>query len=383
LDGFDERLQSLIGEIYDAAVEADKWASLAPRIAAAFDAESCAVQTRTPAGVQLLTVTGNFTPTAARDYEQHYHRLDEWANGVLSRPSDVPTLGEEVISTDALMKSPFAEYLRRTERRHLVGGVVSVGATEQGLIGVHRVTRGFDAASKQRMGFLFPHLRRALQVRSMVNVQGRQRDAALQALGSLATAAFLVDADGLVLFANEAATALLREGDGLSARNGRLAARTEAATATLLGLVASCARTAAGHGGHPGAAMSLPRRTRRPLTALVSPMRPAALAGAVGDPGGLAIVFVRDPVQAGAAGLAALRALFRLTPAEARLASALADGASIERYAEAQGLSHYTVRALLKRVMRKTTTNRQGELIALILRSSATLQPPGAGDGAS
>jgi hypothetical protein len=36
-------------------------------------------------------------------------------------------------------------------------------------------------------------------------------------------------------------------------------------------------------------------------------------------------------------------------------------------------LSRHTIRTLLKRIMHKTATNRQGELIALVLRSSAAL----------
>jgi len=51
----------------------------------------------------------------------------------------------------------------------------------------------------------------------------------------------------------------------------------------------------------------------------------------------------------------------------------LGDGKSVEAFAKESGYSVHTVRTLLRRVMLKTATKRQGELIALILRSGAAL----------
>lgn len=54
-----------------------------------------------------------------------------------------------------------------------------------------------------------------------------------------------------------------------------------------------------------------------------------------------------------------------------RNAAALAAGKTVEEYAEARGISYQTARTQLKSVMAKTYTNRQGELVALLLRSMA------------
>lgn len=60
--------------------------------------------------------------------------------------------------------------------------------------------------------------------------------------------------------------------------------------------------------------------------------------------------------------------IFGLTPAEARLASVMAAGISIERAADQLGLSRATVRNQLKAVFAKTATHRQSELVALLCR---------------
>ncbi len=61
--------------------------------------------------------------------------------------------------------------------------------------------------------------------------------------------------------------------------------------------------------------------------------------------------------------------LFGLTPAESRLATALCDGASLNQYAEQQGVSSNTARIQLKSIFSKTNTNRQAELIKLLCTS--------------
>ena len=64
----------------------------------------------------------------------------------------------------------------------------------------------------------------------------------------------------------------------------------------------------------------------------------------------------------------ALITAFGLTPAEARLASIIAEGLSPEQAAEQLGITKETARSQLKAVFVKTGTHRQGELVALLAR---------------
>lgn len=60
---------------------------------------------------------------------------------------------------------------------------------------------------------------------------------------------------------------------------------------------------------------------------------------------------------------------FDLTVAEARLVAALAAGQDVSQYAEQVGLSRNTVRNHLASAFSKTDTNRQSELVALVIGS--------------
>jgi DNA-binding CsgD family transcriptional regulator len=68
---------------------------------------------------------------------------------------------------------------------------------------------------------------------------------------------------------------------------------------------------------------------------------------------------------------ATLERIYKLTPAEAKLAVLLSGGAAIAEAAEAIGISVATARTQLKAVFDKTHTHRQAELVILIARLSA------------
>lgn len=65
-----------------------------------------------------------------------------------------------------------------------------------------------------------------------------------------------------------------------------------------------------------------------------------------------------------------LHGLFDLTPAEARVARALATGLSIEEISLRNAISRETVRTQLKGVMAKTATTRQADLVRLLAGAS-------------
>ena len=69
-----------------------------------------------------------------------------------------------------------------------------------------------------------------------------------------------------------------------------------------------------------------------------------------------------------------LMGLFDLTPAEVKLASALAGGHSLKSAAQQIGIQFSTARSYLDRIFRKTGTHQQSELVAL-LKSVQPLQP--------
>ena len=79
-----------------------------------------------------------------------------------------------------------------------------------------------------------------------------------------------------------------------------------------------------------------------------------------------AILYIKDPHDPSQASAEAIATLYGLRPTEARLAAALAGGASIKEAALALGMSELTVRTYVKRILQKTGVRRQTDLVQMI-----------------
>ena len=73
--------------------------------------------------------------------------------------------------------------------------------------------------------------------------------------------------------------------------------------------------------------------------------------------------------------------MFDLTPAEARVGSALLDGLDLRAIAERDRIALETVRGHLKRAMAKTTARSQAQFVRLLLRGYEALAVPSAAGG--
>ena len=93
-----------------------------------------------------------------------------------------------------------------------------------------------------------------------------------------------------------------------------------------------------------------------------------ALAGPDADAERNAIVVVNDPSTSTIASCQLLRALYGFTKKESQLAQALGNGLTLNEYCTQAFITANTARTHLKSIYRKTSTNRQTELIRLLSR---------------
>lgn len=369
------RLLELIGQVYDAALDEQLWSGLAPRIAETFESTSTAVQVRNPGKgtVDLLAVTQNVAEAPHGEYETYYAERDLWVQRAAKFGMSRIVASKDLISDQELERSEFYNGWCRSVRIHyLVGAILPVANGEIAAIGIHRPrgSENYDERDTARVAQFLPHLQRALQIRQRLTDPALERQAGLEAMERTATATLVATREGRVLYANQEAERLLREGDAIRIVGGRLATSERSAAERLTGFIRGAVDAASGHGGTHGGTLSVARANRLPLTVLVAPFRPAR--EALGAPLPAAILFLRDP-EGPTPRTIALQGLFGLTPAEANIAAALGDGKSVDDIITNFGISLNTARTHLKTIFAKTNTNRQGQLVALILRSVAVL----------
>lgn len=178
----------------------------------------------------------------------------------------------------------------------------------------------------------------------------------------------LLDADGIPIFTNAVAAALIAENDGLR-RSGALLGGTR--LADTLRLHAAVEHVIAGGGGGPAPVVALQRRGRRPLL--------AAVVASEAEPGhaeeSAAIIYLFDPERDLAPLVEPACKLYGLSPVETRLTCLLADGMNLADAAVRMRVREQTARSYLKQIFLKTETNRQAELVWLMLKSSVRTAP--------
>lgn len=175
----------------------------------------------------------------------------------------------------------------------------------------------------------------------------------------------LTDARARVLFSNTAANKIISLRDGLKVEAGRLVALSSREDAALQEAIRE---TAVASTSSPSR-MPITRSSRAlPYRLLLMPLQGSrAVPLGVSQPA--VAVLIVDSGATSCPSVAMLQELFSLTPCEARVAASLVQGQSVEEAAAKLNVSVETVRTHVRRVLSKTDTNRQGELIALVLRT--------------
>jgi len=211
------------------------------------------------------------------------------------------------------------------------------------------------------------HLDRALRIHRQLWALDLSLDTAHERLEALRQAAFLVDAEARVLFANAAAKTMLSAADSFVLRNHRLAAADN--SDALQRFIASCAPHAAAFRG-PGGEFEIQRGPLRlGVRVSVTPLRAKGAVAEVpwlGLRAPVAVVMASDPEIDQRRIEQNLRLQFGLTNAESRLAAEIVKGDGRKAAAMRRGISDSTARTQLSSIFAKTGTHRQAQLIRLL-----------------
>jgi len=274
------------------------------------------------------------------------------------------TCVEAMLTADAIARDPVQASLRRLGLESQAATIVALPGGEQICFTFERLARDgrFDAPALARLDALRPHLARAGLMASRLGLErARSMLSALQTIGL--PAAVLTGA-GRVLTTNEPFDAMSTT--FRPAAGGGLGLVDEAGDALLQ-------QTLAAARDHVEPAVrSLPVAAGEGRDAMVVhllPLRRAAHEIFAG--GDLLLVATAVRADASLPAPAVLRGLFDLTPAEVRLATALAAGQSLQQAAVASAITPRSARTYLDRIFRKTGTHQQSQLVALLKSAHA------------
>jgi len=379
-------VHALIPSIYDAALDPGRWPAVIGECAALLDSQ-CATLLYSQsalAGDMRLEGAGDgaivhgFDASAIEDYLAHFAGTNMFAARAIEVPVGTIESDQDVMPRADFERSEFYNdfLVRRLGARSVLTTLLI--RNRDRLVAMTLCRGGtanarFSAHDKRVLAELTPHLERAHKVSA--RLRGHEAYAARleELLDRSPRGLLIVNAAGRVRYANRPAEQVLRRCDALAVGADVLRAATPAASDRLHALIAEAAA------GQGGGAVALPQRGGRGFVhALVVPCAAHRTWPTTSE--SCALVLLR-PTQTRFRLLPEhARAIFGLSPSEARVASLLHQGLELAAIAGALKISRNTARVHLNAILAKTGTHRQA---ILMQRLSAIAELYGAPGGAA
>lgn len=376
------QFSTLLDKVYEGATNVDAWPDIAHAVADWMACTKCLLFTPQHAPHQDgFVVPFGLSEARLTQWDLQFRHKDEWLNRVIQQGlvSDGRILiGADILPVEELVQYEWYQTFLAPQD---IGQVLSATVFGMGhkdmpwmALSLFRSLSdpAFSALQKQQLALLLPHLSRALGVMMRLRDADFKVASSLEALNRIKSGIALMGPQGHVTFLNLAARSLLLEDDGLAfrsthvgggsmlhVRDGRASEQVKRSIQLALDK-----RTDATHFSQ---AILVPRPSgKAPYRLQVSAL---GMSPGLSIPQGDAqvIVFLTDPHELLHVDAHALKSLFGLTDAEARVACALVDMGQSADIAQTMGVSVNTVKTQIKQIYDKLNVDTRAAFMRQVM----------------
>jgi len=273
-------LLSLIGDIFDAALDPALWPEVLTKTARFLPGVASAIF-----GKDAANRSGNIyyddagiSPHYKQLYFDKYVRLDPANAGHFFSEIGAPVSTVDLLPYEEFLETRFyKEWVQPQGIVDFISAVLDKTPTSAALFGVFRHERQglIDDEARRRMRLLVPHVRRAVLIGKVIDLKTAEASTLADTLDGIAAGMFLVDSRGQVVHANTMGHTLLAEGDMLRVTAGKLAA-TEPRANEALGDIFTLASSGDAAVGIKGISLPLTTPDGERFVAHVLPLTAAA-----------------------------------------------------------------------------------------------------------
>ncbi len=356
------RIQDTIGILYESALIPEMLGEALSAMVDLLDGDTChLVGWDRETGIPSLSVSAGLAPDIGPGYAAHYAHIDPRRSlSMTMAPGQILACHEHFDTRFVSSNEFYQDYLLpQVGLHHLLGaGDLIAESGQLVLIGFQRHVghRHFNDEEIRLLEQLLPHLQRTLRLREKLALASDTATCAETTLENAHLATILLTSAGKVLWSNRYAESLLSKGVWIHQSNARLRARDAAQDNALQTAIRNTARHGQPANLNLGNAPSHCCLTLLNVSRRLSDHVDGHVLVLISVSGGRRIASVQQ-----------LMDLFRLSPAEARLTRALAQGESVERYADQEGLKRSTIKTQLTSALTKTGMRGQKDLIRLVI----------------
>ncbi|WER49065.1 helix-turn-helix transcriptional regulator [Cupriavidus sp. WKF15] len=366
----------LLGQIYQGPMEKVPWGKALELIRRQLRANYVTLILRSPAadraGLMVNASEHGTTQPGEASYNSYYYSLDPFVGLPSNR---VVTIDEHLGPAAWCSSELYQQFLHPLGVRFVLGADLR---TDDGVECRLRVSRNMDApdfsqSEKALCTALLPHLKRAVDLHSRMDMVESERNVCAGAIDRMLVGMVMIDESGTIIKTNAAADEILAARDGIRIAMGTLEVNYGQENRKFQRLLR---QSMAAHRGAAMAgteAMSVTRPSGKARLGLLIRTVPLSEWSEDNRRRPACVVFIRDPERKSRASRDMVRQLFDFTPAETELALQLANGLTLDESAEELGISKNTARAHLRAIFSKTGVTRQAKLVRMLLGSVISL----------
>lgn len=361
------RHNELIGMLYEAVLSPEGWQAWLDMLVAASGSRSGLLVLQNADNLDIgYTVQTGFDQSLRELYNREYREHDLWMRGLshMTRETVYPT--SAMVPQKTFRHSIiYNEFCQPLDIEYGAGAFLSTVGPWGMRFSLQRTrSQGeFTDADVELLQQLVPHLRRSLRISRELS---HARDNLEASIEQLLVPCILLDDTQCIVVMNRGARKLIESHDVLDVRQERLAVLHPETARRLGALIHHCTSALSVDQNNDGGYVKLPRRARMPLVISVSPFHRSRSNGPWYDHKTVALLFY-DPERRLFPGEQILLEIYGLSRAEARVATLLTAGCSIDDITGQLKVSENTVKCHLKAIFSKTGTHRQSEVVSLLL----------------
>jgi DNA-binding CsgD family transcriptional regulator len=370
-----EQVLSLVGDIYDAALDPTLWTDALPAIGEFVGGQGGGIVSKDSVSkASAPHYHFGVDPDYVQIYAESHSKFDPLATLPFFDVEQIVSIPQLVPYGEFCQGRFFHEWMQPQDWVDTASCVLEKSALSCSFLTILRKEGCgvVDDEMRQRMALVVPHVRRAVLIGRAIDLKTTEASAFADTLDAISAGMFLVDAGGRIVHANGSGQALLDERSVLRAGGGKLAA-IEAGADKELNQTLALAGAGDAAVGAKGIAVPLKARNGEHYVAHALPLTSGERRRAGAGHAATAALFVHKAELAFSSAPETIARLYRLTPTELRVLLAIVEVGGVPEVAEALGIGEATVKTHLHRLFAKTGTTRQAELIKLVAGFSAPL----------
>jgi DNA-binding CsgD family transcriptional regulator len=366
----DIEIPSLIGDIYDAALDPSSWNKALTKTCDYVGGSGATLfskDAQSKTGI-VFYHGGDIDLHYTQLYFEKYVKLDPSTSAHVLAEIEQPISTIDIMPHSEFYQSRFyKEWGAPQGLVDFITAALDKTATGAALFGVFRKEEHgiVDDDTRWRVRQIVPHIRRAVIIGKVIERKTAEAATFAETFDGLSAGMFLVDESGRIVHANASGRKLLAEGPALRDAGGRITSPDGHAARALNEIVAAAADGDEAVGVR-GIALPINGRDGEQYAAHVLPLTSGSRRSAGAKYTSVAAVFVRKAAIEASSPPEVIARKFNLTPSELRVLLATVEIGGVPDVANALGIGEATVKTHLHRVFGKTGTGRQADLVKLV-----------------